>query len=273
MKNLRIFWKRFRIYTRFSKIRFIDKLSYRAHFFLVLTEYLLIMFVSYFLWKAIMSNGRVILGYSLKDMVTYVAIAGVFRFLINECSGGISREMRSQYRSGSLTMSLLKPVSYQLYIYFHALGGILFHLVLRVIPVLTLWMLLFGLTSPNDITRFVVSFVLGGIVYAGISFLVGLTVFYFEDNVGVLNATAALTELLSGTLIPLAMYPEWLVSAMNYLPFRFVFYQPMEIYLGHLNGRTADLVWVTQTAWIVVLFTAGYFLFRIAIQKVSIQGG
>ena len=38
------------------------------------------MFVSYFLWKAIMSNGRVILGYSLKDMVTYVAIAGVFRF-------------------------------------------------------------------------------------------------------------------------------------------------------------------------------------------------
>ena len=76
-------------------------------------------------------------------------------------------------------MSLLKPVSYQLYIYFHALGGILFHLVLRVIPVLTLWMLLFGLTSPNDITRFVVSFVLGGIVYAGISFLVGLTVFLF----------------------------------------------------------------------------------------------
>lgn len=42
MAHLRKFWTRLRIYTRFSKIRFIDRLSYRAHFFLVLTEYLLI---------------------------------------------------------------------------------------------------------------------------------------------------------------------------------------------------------------------------------------
>ncbi|MDE0686449.1 MAG: ABC-2 family transporter protein [Candidatus Poribacteria bacterium] len=273
MENLRKSWRHLRIYIRFSKIRFVDKLSYRAHFFLVLTEYLLIVIVSYFLWKAILTDGRVIRGYSLKDMVTYVAIAGVFRFFINEFSGAISREMGGQYRTGELIMNLLKPVSYQLYIYFHAFGGILFHSVFRIVPVLTLWALLVGLTAPDHLAIFLTSLVLGALVHAGIAFLVGLTIFYVEDNSGILHATSAIIELLSGTLIPLVMYPAWLVSTMNYLPFRFIFYQPMEIYLGHLGKEAGIAVLCAQTVWVFALSTAGYFLFKNSIQKITIQGG
>lgn len=273
MEHLRKFWIRFRIYTRFSRIRLIDRLSYRAHFFLILTEYLLIMIVNYFLWKAILANGRVIRGYSLNDMVTYVAIAGVFRFIINEFSGAISREMRSQYHSGVLIMNLLKPVSYQLYIYFRAFGGILFHFLFRVVPVLTLWALLVGLIPPDNLAIFIVSLSLGALIYAGIAFLVGLTTFHMEDNMGVLYATAASIELLSGTLIPLVMFPAWLVSTLDYLPFKMIFYQPMQIYLGRLDGQAAIATLAIQAAWAVALSTAGFLLFKNAVQKLTIQGG
>ena len=273
MVYFRKFWTRFRIYTRFSKIRFIDRLSYRAHFFLVLTEYLLIIIVNYFLWKAILADGRTIRGYALEDMVTYVAIAGVFRFIVNELSGGISREMSGQYHSGELIMNLLKPVGYQLYIYFRAFGGILFQLLFRGATVLTIWALFVGLMPPDSTMPFIVSLALGVLIYAGIAFLVGLTAFHIENNAGVLFATTASIELLSGTLIPLVMFPSWVVSILDYLPFKMIFYIPMQIYLGRLGVEETVGALIVQTIWVSTLSIAGFCLFKASVRKLTIQGG
>ncbi len=273
MVYFRKFWTRFRIYTRFSKIRFIDRLSYRAHFFFVLTEYLLIIIVNYFLWKAILANGRTIRGYALEDMVTYVAIAGVFRFIINELSGGISREMSGQYHSGELIMNLLKPVGYQLYIYFRAFGGILFQLLFRGATVLTIWALFVGLTPPDSPTTFIISLVLAVLIYAGIAFLVGITTFHIENNAGVLFGTTASIELLSGTLIPLVMFPSWVVSILDYLPFKMIFYIPMQIYLGRLGVEETVSALIVQAIWASTLSIAGLFLFKTSVRKLTIQGG
>ncbi|HIE29260.1 TPA: hypothetical protein EYP66_18465 [Candidatus Poribacteria bacterium] len=264
--------RRFKVYARLIKIQLVEKLTYRTHFFMVFVEYLLIMVVSYFLWKAILAHGRSIKGFTLKDMVTYVAVAGVFRFIINELSG-IFWETQRQFQSGDLIMNLIKPIHYQVFLYCRTLGGVLFQLVFRVLPTLVLWALVFGLTPPNHPTLFLLSLLLGAFVYAGIAFLVGLATFYMENSTGVNFAIRTLTEIFSGTLIPLVMFPPWLASIIKYLPFRFIFYQPMQIYFGHLAFHPALIAIGVQALWAIALSLAGILFFQVSIKRLTIQGG
>ncbi|RKU29828.1 hypothetical protein C6499_07860 [Candidatus Poribacteria bacterium] len=263
----------FKTYIHLIKIQLIAKLTYRTHFFMVSVEYLLIIAVSYFLWKAILAHHRSIEGFTLKDMVTYVAVAGVFRFILNELSGCFWGEMQHQFQSGDLIMNLIKPIRYQVLLSCRALGGVLFQIVFRVIPTLVFWAFIVELTPPYHSALFLLSWILGAGIFAGMAFLVGLVTFFMESSTGVNIAVRTLTEIFSGTLIPLVMFPSWLVPIIKYLPFRFIFFQPIQIYFGHLDLQPALIAIGIQLLWLIGLFSAGNLLFQVITKRLTIQGG
>ena len=83
----------------------------------------------------------------------------------------------------------------------------------------------------------------------------------------------AITNLLSGALIPLAFFPNGVGAALRWLPFAGITDTPARLYLGQLTGAHATLAVALEVAWTVVLLALGRGIWRAATREVTIHGG
>ncbi len=87
---------------------------------------------------------------------------------------------------------------------------------------------------------------------------------------GIAAIFAAVFNVLSGMLAPLAFLPEPVKIAANILPFRAVIMTPNEIYLGQVE------IWQGlgfQVLWIAVLVFSARYLMGIGERQLVVQGG
>ena len=61
-----------------------------------------------------------------------------------------------------------------------------------------------------------------------------------------------LVSLVTGSIIPLVLFPEWLVNAMRYLPFYYVTYLPSMLFTGR-GGDEALKGIIIIGCWCVVM--------------------
>ena len=79
--------------------------------------------------------------------------------------------------------------------------------------------------------------------------------------------------LLSGFVVPLAMWPDGLRTVVALLPFAAMVAIPVDVLLGKLEG--ADLVAAlgVQAFWAIAMLGAGRLMLGAALRKLVIQGG
>jgi ABC-2 type transport system permease protein len=76
-------------------------------------------------------------------------------------------------------------------------------------------------------------------------------------------------NLLSGFIVPLAFFPDWLETIANATPFPSMVQTPIDVFIGQA-GATAMVV---QLFWCVVLLAACRAVFAAGTRKVVVQGG
>lgn len=82
-----------------------------------------------------------------------------------------------------------------------------------------------------------------------------------------------LLRLLSGSIIPLWFFPDWLRGILNLLPFVYIYQLPLDIYIGKYEK---DMLWLrllTQGGWVLLLFLLFFSLQRKILKRVMVQGG
>jgi ABC-2 type transport system permease protein len=79
--------------------------------------------------------------------------------------------------------------------------------------------------------------------------------------------------VLSGSLVPLALYPHWAQRALFYQPFAGVVDIPFRIYSGNLSGSLALQGLALQLGWTIILVTAGRVWMDCVMGKLEVQGG
>ena len=72
---------------------------------------------------------------------------------------------------------------------------------------------------------------------AAINFAVGTFALRLQSILGLLRAKFFLLELFSGLLLPISFFPQVFQKILSVLPFEYISYVPMLIYLGKLHGR------------------------------------
>jgi len=91
-------------YWQFMRVGYLTYLAYRFQVLMNVVSYLLIISLNYFLWRAIFAERRVIAGFTMEQMMTYVVIAWSARtFFANR----IDRLIGDAVRDGSIAMDLL----------------------------------------------------------------------------------------------------------------------------------------------------------------------
>jgi ABC-2 type transport system permease protein len=99
-----------------------------------------------------------------------------------------------------------------------------------------------------------------------------LTVATLSDR-GVNTVIGPLVIVLSGSLVPLPLFPDWLQPALAFQPFAGLVDTPFRIYSGHLAGAEALAALARQAVWTVILIALGRLLMTRVMARVQVQGG
>jgi len=127
--------------------------------------------------------------------------------------------------------------------------------------------------SLHHFLAFLPSVLLSFFIVAGINFAVGTLAVRLKSILGLLRAKYFLLELFSGLLLPISYFPQGLQKLFKFLPFQYISYIPVLLYLGNINGRAIATSLALQLLWVVVLFALGDAMWRWSSRKITIQGG
>ncbi|MBI4484245.1 MAG: ABC-2 family transporter protein [Acidobacteria bacterium] len=260
-------------YLEFARVGFVNILAYRLRYYTGVLTYSINVAVYYFIWKAIYAHSSEIEGFDLSDMITYVAMGWVVRsFYFNN----IDHDLAVQVMEGKIAMDLIKPVNAQLMYVSEAMGESCFRLFMLSLPTLVVLSLVFPLKGPADwrlLPAFFASVVLAFFLVALVNFLVGTCAIRLKSVLGLLRAKHFLIEILSGLLIPISFFPGWAQRLMDFLPFQFIAYGPLLIYLGKRDAAGVARTLALQLLWVGILFLLGHLWWRSSIRKLAVHGG
>jgi ABC-2 type transport system permease protein len=270
---LRSFGKAARVYLEFARVGFINTLAYRLRYYTGIVTYFIYVSVYYFIWKAIYAHSTAIEGFDFANLLTYIGVGWIIRsFYFNN----IDQELAYQVMEGRLAMDLIKPVNIQIMYVARALGESVFRLALLTIPTAVVLFLVYPLRLPasaGHASVFFVSVCLSSLIVAAINFAVGTFALRLQSILGLLRAKFFLLELFSGLLLPMTFFPHTVQKILAVLPFQYISYVPMLIYLGKLRGGGLARAIGIQIFWVAVLLALGDALWRWSTRKLIIQGG
>jgi len=268
--RLERFW---RVYAEFIRVGFVNTLAYRLRYYTGIVTYFIYVTVYYFIWKAIYAHSSQIGGFDFSHILTYIAVGWIIRsFYFNN----VDQDMANQVIEGKLAMDLIKPVNIQFMYVAQAFGECLFRAVMLSLPSALLLMLIYPLRRPASLHHFLaflVSVLFSFFLVAGINFAVGTLAVRLKSILGLLSAKYFLLELFSGLLLPISYFPEVFQKVFKFLPFEYISYIPVLLYLGNIKGSAIATSLGLQLLWIIVLFAVGHVMWRWSSRKITIQGG
>lgn len=230
-------------------------------------------FILYYLWKAAFSDRAMIQGFTWDDMRTYVVLAYGLNALIG---WRISANMMYSIRTGEILRDLTRPLNYCVNQISVATGAALVEGILSLILTLVVGLVFIGIQPPASAAAaalFGIAVVLGFFTKALIVFCVSLLMFWTLNGVGISWSREAVINILSGTIIPLAMMPGWLRVVADVSPMRGIVSTPLMIYLGQAEGAEALQLLALAAGWLVALWFFANWAWQAAFNRVEIQGG
>lgn len=263
-------------YRVFIRNAFLEMLAYRMRYVTGIMTYLLFVSVNYFIWQAVYAQrpiGEMIHGFTLSDMVTYICVGWVARTLY---FSNIDYDIDEMVRTGQVSIMLLRPVNFQMMLISKAFGELLFRAAFFTLPVGIFIFSVFHIQWPAnalDLFCFVVSLLTSFFVLAEINFILGLLAFSLKSINGIIRAKYYLVQLFSGLLLPINFFPDWARVVLEVLPFRFMTYVPLQLYLGKIPNHELPALFLSQLLWVVGLHICGHLMWRKAAAKLTVQGG
>ncbi|GAX90438.1 ABC transporter permease [Effusibacillus lacus] len=264
------------LFWMFSRQGFLNLSAYRLNFWSEMFALFVQVFVVMTLWRVLYGQAPHIFGsVTLEAMITY-AVMGMILDRILTTEIGPHQYLANQIKTGMITNDLLRPVDFPSHMLLRFSGETMARIVFYVIPPTVAAYLLFDLTEPGSIGQFgwfLLSLVFSWLILFFCNFLFGFISFKTMDLVGFFFVYWAMFRFLSGQLIPLWLYPEWMQKIILWLPFQAIFYTPLSIYVGKLGG---DAVWqavLQQAVWSVVLYAIVRLLWTKVHRQLVVQGG
>lgn len=227
-------------------------------------------FVFIAIWTGMLEGKAVIGPYDNKTMAHYIAMCQCILWMTAFLSPGLNIQIG--VRSGAVSLDLIRPIHYFLYVISHEFGRIAYNACYRSIPIGLILGLAVGFHLPSSVESLLwalLSLLLA--VYLGLLlfYLTGVISFWTVEIRWVHYILLSLLFGLGGQMIPLELYPGLLGQVAPYLPFSGLIYYPV-MYCLELAEPIGILV---QTGWAVVLTVMALWLTQRARRKLEIQGG
>jgi ABC-2 type transport system permease protein len=248
--------------------------SFRAQFWFKLFGGVLNVVARVSIWQSVLAQGATSSDVSLQQMITY-AILGATLFSTWE-SNQILREIGADIRSGNVVTHLMRPYSYPASLFARQLGVRAHEMLMVGIPVFIVMSMVYGLQPPASLGHavlFAVSIALSVFLLFTISIAVAMIGFWVMDMLALEWFLRGTLALFSGGLVPLWFYPDALAHAVLYMPFAWVTFYPLAIYLGEFDLAKSALVLFYGLSWATASAILVSLMWRAASRRLIVQGG
>jgi ABC-2 type transport system permease protein len=210
---------------------------------------------------------------SLVQAITFVWLGQAFLQLL---PWNIDKEVEAQIKSGDVAYELIRPLDLYWTWFNRALAMRIVPTLLRAIPLFIFAGVFYDLSMPVSVEAyagFFSSIFLASILSAAITAVVIISIFWTLSGEGIVRLLPHVVILLSGMLVPLPLFPDWMQPFLSIQPFRGVLDIPSRIYTGIIP--TDEIVYYLgfQLCWIGFFIVYGRFLMCRAVKRFVIQGG
>lgn len=248
-----------------------DMQSYLAYRFRVIIWILVdsISFVVFpFIWLAVYGDRAMLSSYTKVDIITYYILIA---FLSLTIRSHLNNHVKEDIIKGILNNYLVKPVRYILTMFLHETSYKIFSLMF-VLPLMIIIYLFFNqyIVFPGSAAQvflFLISLTLSFILSIFIELILGFSSFWLGENSGPQQFNFILESVFSGRLAPLVFFPAFLQSMANYFPYKYIFYFPIQIYLGQIQGLDILFGFLITIAWIIFLWGIVILMWKRGLRK------
>ena len=269
-----------RKYLKILRIALVERLAYRADFFLTTFFRFLPLITTFLLWEAIyIGSGKdEIAGFTRNSMIAYLLLVQISRMFSSMpgLSTGIAREIRD----GNLKKYLLQPIDMLWYLLSYRGAHKIAYITTTALPYALLFLLFHhvfdgfpdALTFLAYLTSLLLAFLIGFFFEA----CIGVAGFWFMEVTSLMYVINIINYFVSGQMFPLELLEEdWplVTRILEFLPFQYLAYFPAMVFLEKKQGTELVLGLVVELGWAIVLILLSRWLYHRGLRHYSAYGG
>lgn len=234
--------------------------TYRLNFIMWRFRTVLQLLTIYFLWTIIIPSGSQIFGYTQPQILTYILLSPFITALVFATR---TQEIGANINDGDLSVYLLRPINYFFYWFARDTGDKVMNMTFSIIELSVLYFLL----RPPIIIQtnfmlyvlFAIVIILAVILQFIIGAFLGLIGFWSPEIWAPRFIYFILRDFLAGLIFPIDIFPRVFRMVMEFLPFQYLLYFPLKIYLGQisipviLRGASIMIFWILLLGFLLYL--------------------
>jgi len=263
-------------YLALLRLRFAVQLQYRAAVFAGFLTNLFFGFVRAMVFQAFYSANLQPQPITLEQAVTYSWLTeATFRLL------PWTRDMDTiaLLRSGNVAYELCRPLNLYFNCYCRLIALRLVPTLLSGIPLFTVALLVPGdiraalPTSTGAAIAWLAATLAALLMGCALSNLVSISAFWTVSADGMAFILPAFVLVLSGAIVPLAFFPDWMQPVLKVLPFAGLLDIPARFYLGVLPPGQVFQFLALELVWTGAFILLGLRLMSAGMKRITVQGG
>lgn len=248
-------------------------MEYRLNFVMWRVRWIIQRLIVYFLWWSVFANQRALFGYTESMMLTYILLSNVVgTFTL----GTTTMEIGNMINRGDLSFLLLKPINFFRYYMSRDIADKLLNVGFGILEI---GLLLIMLHPPIFVQSYLLYLIaaafavlLGAFVYYLFSVLLGLIGFWSADVWVPRFLSFIIMEFFAGGLFPLDILPKQVFIVSQRLPFYYVIYFPIRIYLGQLSWVFIIEGFAFGFLWLAVLWILAQYVWQKGLRVYAAEG-
>lgn len=260
-------------YLYLGKMRILRALAYRFDVVSTILVQSIIMIATSYFWIAVYGAKDVAVGTSKTQMITYMILSTVLSCFFTI---GVEDRVKRSVRTGNVATDMLKPINmFGMYLA-EDIGGIVVALFLNIIPILIVACIFIQVPAFASWFHFLLFLISSTFSYT-INWLFTACfsmIAFWTISINPLSyIKSILIRVLSGSVVPLWFFPDWLQSVLRFLPFMYMYQLPLSIYIGKLTAQETVIQMGIQLFWVVALYGIYKLMSKTVSSKVMVQGG
>ncbi|MFH1244471.1 MAG: ABC-2 family transporter protein [bacterium] len=245
--------------------------AYRLNILMWRVRQVFVFLIPFFIWRAVLSGGVDIYGYSFAAIMTYLFGTTILRSLV---MGSRTVDLGWMINSGALTIPLMRPFGIFRFFFLRDLADKLFNLSFIFIEVPILFLIfrppIFLQSNPIVLLYAVCSTLLAIFIYFYINIIFGSLGFWSRDVWAPRFLLMVIMEFATGAMFPLDILPEFWQKIVLMTPFPYLLYVPLKIYLGQDSSFWTHLLF--GLIWTVALGVITHFIWQKGIKSYEAEG-
>jgi ABC-2 type transport system permease protein len=259
-------------YLTLFRVNWQKSLQYRFAVVVYILGYSIYISVLLYLWTAIYQDGGKIGDYELPELLTYYLLQLVVNTVIFSY---VSWEIIDHIKDGMFSNFLTKPIhAFRYWLTVDLSGKILEVIFISLaIGLMAIFVARHFFFPPDAAAwfHFLLAAFLAILLAFELDFCIGMIAFWLIQVRVFKYMLQSIIFFFAGALLPLDIFPEYLFRIAEALPFQYLVFFPVSIYLGKVADPWPSFL--AMIGWIAVLYVLAHVLLNRGVRRYVAVGG